>query len=487
MLTMHIAEDALAGYTMTSNISNGDARIDGIRFGEAGVPGNYLCIYAGDGFVLLSHLKDEIKVFEANMTDVANEILQMTERLRQLERDLHHLIDCGETLQALVDRSVEHFRNPIFIIDETNTVRARSDHALGTVNDDWDCIVQYNRMPIDKVRMIYNSTQGIDWLSPARLKKPFLYGPPGSSVRGINYRIPSADRSVFTGTLIIIENETPITAGMLQYSSILADAIVKWVDKHQGERLMNTVGDTLSDLLNGIKITDEAVQTLVHVINAQDGSYRLSCAISRDAMRMSQYLHLVEEKLTHGVCCEHGELLVMLFDDAQKSENLRMLDQLFKDIPVEIGVSTVFSDLRHCPGCLRQAQIAVRCGNKKISELNAESVMKYIAAEVSATLSGSDLIHPALRRLCRYDARHGTRMYETLRVFLRNERSLSVSLQELNIHRNSLIYRLERIQQIAGCDLEDANTREWLQFSFRMAESQQLLQPNTTGTKGFTS
>jgi DNA-binding PucR family transcriptional regulator len=62
-------------------------------------------------------------------------------------------------------------------------------------------------------------------------------------------------------------------------------------------------------------------------------------------------------------------------------------------------------------------------------------------------------------------------MYETLRVFLRNERRLSDSLEELGIHRNSLIYRLERIQQIADCDLDDADTREWLLFSFRMVES----------------
>lgn len=62
-------------------------------------------------------------------------------------------------------------------------------------------------------------------------------------------------------------------------------------------------------------------------------------------------------------------------------------------------------------------------------------------------------------------------MFETLSVFLKNERSLVKSLQILNVHRNSLIYRLERIAQIAECDFDDPDNREWLLFSFRIADN----------------
>lgn len=470
MLTIRIAEDALSCFKLEPHIMNGTAKIDGIRFGASPPSGNYLTVSQDGHDVLLTHQSDEIRVFDAELTNVANTILGFSERLELLASDLKELVTSGAPLQSLVERSFNYFQNPIFIIDETNTIRARTNHIAGTVNDDWDYIVEYGRMPLDKVRAIYNSGQR-DWLNPARLTKPFLYEPPGMAVRGINFRIPSADGSRFIGTLIIIENETPVTIGMLQYSSILSDAVTKWVAAHQGERLLNTVGDTLSDLLSGVKIPAETLQALEHMIHPPGGSYRLACAVSQDAMRISQYLHDVDEKLARSVCCEHGDFLVMLFDDAQMTENIRILDQLFKGIPVAIGISNPFSELKLCVSCLLQAQIAVRCGNKKISELNAESVMRYIAAEASSVLSAAELVHPALRRLSGYDAKHGTHMYETLCVFLRNERRLSDSLLELGIHRNSLIYRLERIQQIAGCNLDDADTREWLIFSFRMAEN----------------
>jgi hypothetical protein len=468
---MRIVEDALSGFRTSTNISDGTARCDGIRFGPPAAASSYIAISQDGNDILLRHSSDLIRVIEAGLDDVANAVLGFTERLSVWASDLNVLIDSDAPLQALVDRSFEHFRNPIFIIDETNMVRARTDHALGSVNDDWDYIVQFNQMPIDRVRAIYNSNH-IDWFSPSRLTKPFLYGPPGMTVRAINFRIPAADRSVFTGTLIIIENETPVTAGMLQYSSVLADAVVKWVIRHHGERLLYTVGDTLSDLLNGVKTSDDILGTLEHIISPAGNMYRIACAVSRDAMRISQYLHLIEDGVPGCMCCEQGDFLVMLLDDARKDDILRILDRLFLNIPVAIGVSYAFSDLRHCPGFLRQAKIAVRCGTRKISELNAESVMKYIAAEASATLSSSDLIHPAIRRLKNYDAKHGTQMYETLRVFLKNERSLTESLKKLNIHRNSLIYRLERIEKITECHFDDPDVRDWLLFSFRMVENE---------------
>jgi DNA-binding PucR family transcriptional regulator len=38
----------------------------------------------------------------------------------------------------------------------------------------------------------------------------------------------------------------------------------------------------------------------------------------------------------------------------------------------------------------------------------------------------------------------------------------------MNIHRNTLLYRLERIRQIAGIDLEDVNTCTHLLISFHL-------------------
>lgn len=470
MMTMKIAEEALTGMRLMTHISNGSTQFDGFRFGPLSSSGNHLVVSQDGSDVLLAHGSDEIRVFDMACNNVANKILAFSERLKKFDSDLNTLVLSSAPLQALVDRGLEQFRNPIFIIDETNTIRARTNHPPGTVNDDWDYIVQFNRMPIERVRAIYNSNQ-VDWFSPARLTAPFLFSPPGMTVRAINFRIPSADRSKFIGTLIIIEHDTSISDGMLQYASILAQAVVKWVQKHHDKNMLHATGDMLVAILNGDDNTEEeAFQSLKSFILPYSDAYIMAAITSGDATRATHYLHLVEESVPHCICCSYNGDLALLFSASRKDEVLSLLSKLFVNIPISVGVSCAFSDLSRCGSSLTQAQIATRCGNDKISELNAESVMNYIVSETASALHAFDLIHPALRRLKEYDAKHKTRMYETLNVFLRNERSLAKTLRALNIHRNSLIYRLERIGQIADYNPDDPDEREWLLFSFHMDE-----------------
>ena len=50
-------------------------------------------------------------------------------------------------------------------------------------------------------------------------------------------------------------------------------------------------------------------------------------------------------------------------------------------------------------------------------------------------------------------------MLETIRVFLRNDLNLSTTARELFVHRNTLLYRMEKIRRVTGLDLrkfEDA-------------------------------
>lgn len=58
-----------------------------------------------------------------------------------------------------------------------------------------------------------------------------------------------------------------------------------------------------------------------------------------------------------------------------------------------------------------------------------------------------------------YDERHGTDLVKTLAAFLRCSGSLKRTAQELYIHINTLAYRLQRIREITGIDLGDAERR----------------------------
>ena len=94
-------------------------------------------------------------------------------------------------------------------------------------------------------------------------------------------------------------------------------------------------------------------------------------------------------------------------------------------------------------------------------------VLQYLFHEMQKTVIG-EARHPALARLKQYDEAHHTELYQTLEVYLNHERGLNQTAQVLGLHRNSLMYRLKRIEQLTGVNLEDAQVRLHLMLSYKL-------------------
>lgn len=81
-------------------------------------------------------------------------------------------------------------------------------------------------------------------------------------------------------------------------------------------------------------------------------------------------------------------------------------------------------------------------------------------------------MHPVLKKLKDYDEKHGTDFYDTMYVYLKNERSPLASAKELNLHRNTLAYRLKRLQELFQIDLDDPKVRFHLLVSFELSKQE---------------
>ncbi|MEW2546263.1 helix-turn-helix domain-containing protein [Streptomyces sp. NPDC047002] len=75
--------------------------------------------------------------------------------------------------------------------------------------------------------------------------------------------------------------------------------------------------------------------------------------------------------------------------------------------------------------------------------------------------------HPALRALAERDG--GGRLAETLESFLDHAGSRPRTAEALHIHRTTLYYRLDRIAEITGLDLDDGGDRLALHLALRRA------------------
>jgi DNA-binding PucR family transcriptional regulator len=75
-----------------------------------------------------------------------------------------------------------------------------------------------------------------------------------------------------------------------------------------------------------------------------------------------------------------------------------------------------------------------------------------------------------LRRLADHDVQHGTNYVETLRLYLDALGDIPRAADVANVHPNTLRYRLRRLVQFGGINLDDPDERLLLSLDLRLGE-----------------
>jgi len=86
-------------------------------------------------------------------------------------------------------------------------------------------------------------------------------------------------------------------------------------------------------------------------------------------------------------------------------------------------------------------------------------VANYIVGELSSCFPIHAACHHAAIRIYEYDIENGTDLLLTLETYLINNKSLKDAANDLFVHRNTVTYRLARIENIVQMDLENPRER----------------------------
>lgn len=97
------------------------------------------------------------------------------------------------------------------------------------------------------------------------------------------------------------------------------------------------------------------------------------------------------------------------------------------------------------------------------SQLGIYRVLSQLSSEVTNGAS----VHPGLEELLK-DPRNQP-LLETLETYLDMAGNARVTAERLNLHRASLYYRLQRVEQLAGTDLKNGNERLSLHLALKLA------------------
>jgi purine catabolism regulator len=96
----------------------------------------------------------------------------------------------------------------------------------------------------------------------------------------------------------------------------------------------------------------------------------------------------------------------------------------------------------------------------------------YLFYEMLSTVAGQQdilrYIFPKVRILLDFDARYGTELMDTLQVFIKNCLSIKKAAEAKFIHRNTMLYRVNRIKEVSGIDFESAEDLFLINMSFNI-------------------
>jgi len=151
-------------------------------------------------------------------------------------------------------------------------------------------------------------------------------------------------------------------------------------------------------------------------------------------------------------------------------QQLASIHSSLQDLKLEYGISDRFENLLDVKTYLYQAKEALSIASKRgasfVFSIYNQCVLEDILGKIKSGMEAHNYIHPALPLLAALDLESGTEYYHTLETYLKNMLSSSKTSAILNIHRNTLLYRINKIIDYTGIDFENQDTCMHLHLSF---------------------
>ncbi len=440
-------------------------------FEDTGLPLNLICVGRGRPRSVIDTGKHNLLVINgSDPIEVHNEVQSILDFYNEIDAELTNAILNENDLQSILDVCTRFFDNPVYIIDSAQKLIASSSN----MNDpEWNAVKAAGYLTVD----VIDHFKRLNLLGDMKAGPQLINAEPIPPFLTVSI-IENDEKVGIVGVRqmysIISENQL----SLLQHvSDVLAAAVGKvhyarYVKASQTSRFMldmlggaayevNFIIHNLSQL--GWKIDDEyyIFKILPDPKDIEGGTVKYSG-------------ELIKNMFAGSVLLEPGNELALVvnmrhcrdtFDDALES----LADFLEKRNFI-CGVSTLFRNFSWFREQYSLAHAAINIGRLIDRDDRLFRYTKYVMPHMISlcdkVFNVNMLCHREAIKLHEYDKVNKNNYFYCLYLYLLNERSLLTTSRKLNIHRSTLIYRLNKITDIIKVDLDDQETRMHMVYSY---------------------
>lgn len=186
------------------------------------------------------------------------------------------------------------------------------------------------------------------------------------------------------------------------------------------------------------------------------------------------YLHRLFEN-NYAFSYEKAVILIINLGNKDDVEYIyKQLNYFSNKFNYSIGLSNAFNQFHKIHIYYRQAVEAYVMGQKKHPQNKVFKFHNYIVdIIIQNTLDANDSEFYISRKFAcleNYDKEKGTELVKTLKVALSSNMSASVAQEILHVHRTTYLYRMRRIEEISGLNLEEYEVRLYLMILLKILD-----------------
>ncbi|MBQ2896004.1 MAG: helix-turn-helix domain-containing protein [Oscillospiraceae bacterium] len=454
------------------NIQDGAAEIRGVRlFSESTErfdPDYVYVAWAGplgmrynEDDVILMQKSNSIVIPGQTVEDVLNAALAVFDFYNEWEAELLRAANQPEAVQRIADIAAQALNGPVCVAGaDGSAVACTSSPGPHWDDPGWQ---YFREMGVVPPYYTSGTVMGMDGtFYHSMTPQPRLYHIDDRIC--ICARIRSGGENV--GSIYVQEFDRRLDEADVQLCRVLLEVLGSLNYENAQAAALQSCSDTLRALILGAAPDPYSTARLDAQLR-QRRPYRLlllrSNTDNRDSVHERSVLASLRKLLPDSVSLAHEHSIVCVLPAEEAPERIGAVLELCH---YRMGLSLPFDDWGALLSRYRQAvyaadtevlhfrHAAFPCMTEALGKLNTEM----------------DLLHPALAALKKADGKDGTAYYETLRTYLRLQCNMSAAAEALSLHRNSMKYRMQRIRELTAVDLEDAEEREYLLASYRVAE-----------------
>jgi hypothetical protein len=370
----------------------------------------------------------------------------------------------GEDLTALVQIAATLLNNPVMIIDTTFQCLAHfPEQPIGIPS--WDDIITRGYMEKD---LVQHMGEYLSKLSKKQRNGSYFFErrePDGRLFKKIVASINYEGQNL--GGIAIAEYHQPLSESDLIFSNHVCNIIGTYLQKEQffKKDFNQSTSQLLWEILANQCLDAEIVSGRLEALGLakDENPYYLVYIEFSPIIRENAdyYIHKLKTLFPQLFVVYFQKALVIVGDFAPEdyAHFIEKLKPFLAAYHLSACASNPFPALTQLREQFLLNQQAWITGKMLLPENNffefAHLNLYTFLQEAENHFSIDAYLHPGIRQLIQHDSQNQTEYLPTLIAFMENNLNIAQTAAQLFIHRNTLTYRLKKIQQILGQSMND--------------------------------